>query len=364
VKTRLLAQSAAVERKDSDTHPLTTTNTAESEPSSQTTSPLTVSPDSDPLYILDPQRDGRVPSELHLHDLELMHHYSTVSYKTLSEQNEFAVPFMIEVPKIALTHPFLMHGILALSALHLIYLNKGSDRCKGYVELATSHQTLALTLFRKELNNINPSNSQAMFAFSSIATVLAFAFSQSTGIQSLSPVDEMLQVFNLCRGIHEILETTREWIQNSWVSKLLTSRRASNLRSLSPEKQEKLELVYKLNADFERTGFTPEEKVACEDAIAELSQSFQHIYSGYDSVTVFRWPIVIKPIFISALRDRRPMAMVVLAHYCILLHTLDDRWWLEGWTRQLLHSIYNILDAAWRDCIRWPVEEVGVFQPR
>lgn len=348
----------------SDSQSMRSPNNTESDLSGRTPSSTAVSPDSDPLYILDPsahQRDGRLASDLHLHDLELMHHYSTVSYKSISEKEAFAVPFQTVVPKIALSHPFLMHGILALSALHLIHLNKGSDRCKDYVELATSHQTLALALFRKELNNINPSNCQAMFTFASIATILAFAFAQSTGVQSLPPIDEMLQIFNLFRGIYEILQTAREWIKNSWVSELLAFRRPTELRSISQDVRDKFSLVSQLNADLERTGFAVDEQAACEDAISELFALFEQIYSGLDTVTVFRWPVVVKPLYISLTRDRRPMALVILAHYCILLHMLDDRWWLRGWTRQLLHSIYSLLDASWRESIRWPIEAIRLF---
>jgi hypothetical protein len=366
VKSRLLAQVTATEMGPAEPQGTRSPNNTESELSSRTPSSVAVSPDSDPLYILDPsahQRDGRLVSDLHLHDLELMHHYSTVSYNTISEKESFAAPFQTVVPKIALSHPFLMHGLLALSALHLIQLNKGSDRCKTYVELATSHQTLALALFRKELNNINPSNCQAMFAFSSIATILAFAFAQSTGVQSLAPIDEMLQISNLCRGIFEILQTAREWIKNSWVADLLAFTRRSELRSIPEAVRGNLSLVSKLNADMERTGFSVDEKAACEDAISELSVSFEQIYSGFDGITVFRWPIMVKPLYISLLRDRRPMALVVLAHYCILLHTLDDRWWLKGWTHQLLHSIYNLLDSSWRESIRWPIEAIRLCHP-
>ncbi|KKA24020.1 C6 transcription factor [Rasamsonia emersonii CBS 393.64] len=364
VKSRLLAQFAAAELGASDAHSIRSPNNTESELSSRTPSSVAASPESDPLYILDPsahQRDGRLASDLHLHDLELMHHYSTVSYKTISEREAFSAPFQTVVPKIALTHPFLMHGLLALSALHLIHLNKGSERCKDYVELATSHQTLALALFRKELNNINPSNCQALFAFSSIATVLAFGFAQSTGVQSLPPIDEMLQIFNLCRGIHGILETAREWIKNSWVSDLLAFGRSAEPGSIPPDVRDKIAAVSKLNADLGRTGFSVDEQAVCEDAISELTVSFEKIYSGIDAVTVFRWPIFLKPLYISLLRDRRPMAIVILAHYCILLHMLDNRWWLKGWTRQLLHSIYSLLDSSWREAIQWPIEAIGLF---
>ncbi|PCH05259.1 Short-chain dehydrogenase/reductase SDR [Penicillium occitanis (nom. inval.)] len=276
VKSRLLAQNPATQLSASSATPAeSTVITTENGISSNTTSPSIVSAESDPLLILNPQRDGSLPADLHLRDLELMHHYCLEGYKSISQDDAFAQPFQKEVPKIALSHPFLMHGVLALSAVHLAYLNKNGDRVNEYDELAAGHQTLALALFRKELDNITPSNSAALFVFSSIATVLAFASPQITGMHSLSPIDEMLQISTLCRGIAEILQTSRGWLENSsdsWVTDMLSSkRRLSEMQPLPADIEAKLAPVYKLNADLTRTGLDIQEAVACEEAISELS---------------------------------------------------------------------------------------------
>ncbi|GAM35067.1 C6 transcription factor [Talaromyces pinophilus] len=364
VKSRLLAQNPATQLSASSATPAeSTVITTENGISSNTTSPSIVSAESDPLLILNPQRDGSLPADLHLRDLELMHHYCLEGYKSISQDDAFAQPFQKEVPKIALSHPFLMHGVLALSAVHLAYLNKNGDRVNEYDELAAGHQTLALALFRKELDNITPSNSAALFVFSSIATVLAFASPQITGMHSLSPIDEMLQISTLCRGIAEILQTSRGWLENSsdsWVTDMLSSkRRLSEMQPLPADIEAKLAPVYKLNADLTRTGLDIQEAVACEEAISELSRSFQQLNSGYHDLTVFRWPIVIRPVLFSLMRDRRPMALVVLGHFCILLHKVSDRWWVESWPRLLLQSIHDQLDVSWREHIRWPMEALG-----
>ncbi|CRG83666.1 hypothetical protein PISL3812_01021 [Talaromyces islandicus] len=336
-------------------------NTTESAQTSHSASPTLTPPDSDPLYILDPQRNGHLPSDLHLRDLELMHHYSTVSYRTISNHSEFMDSFQFQVPKIALSHPFLMHGLLALSASHLVHLTKDSERVKEYEELAFGHQTLALRLFRRELDNITPSNSEAMFAFASIATVLAFASLQTTGVQALTPIDEMFQIYNLTRGVSEILETSNLWFKtsNSWVPNVLASMRTPE-KPLPANIEENISLLFKLNLDLTVTGQTIEETAASENAIRELSTTFQQVHSGFAIVCAFRWPICVGPIFISNLRDRRPMALILLAHYCILLHKMDDFWWMKGWPRRLLHSIYTTLDPSWKDAIRWPVELIGL----
>lgn len=362
VKSRLL-QSAG---KSADV-PTSATAHVESDHSSHAPSPITPSIPgySDPSQAYNSSyRDTGLSSNLHMRDLELMHHYSTVCYKTISEDEDFCVTLQNDVPKSAVAHPFLMHGILSLSALHLVRARRQSESCREYVELATGHQALALMLFRRELNNINPSNSPAMFAFSIIASVLAFGFAQASELRSLPPVDEMLQILNLCRGIQKILETTMEWIKDSWVMQLLGIKKADDLRPLPPDMQAKMTALSELNADTKRTGFSPEETKAHEEAISQLSETFEYYCSGCDRIKLFRWPVIVNSTYVACLGDRRPMSLVILAHYCILLYSMDNRWWLEGWSRQLLAAIYDILDFSWREHIKWPLERVGLGEPR
>ncbi|KAJ9224538.1 transcriptional regulator family: Fungal Specific TF [Paecilomyces variotii] len=319
------------------------------------------SPASDPLVILDPsvhRRDVHLTSDLHLHDLELMHHYSTVSYKTITDRESSQLVWQISVPREAVIHPFLMHGLLALSALHILELNENSQRRQHYIDLATTHQSMALALFRKELNDITPSNCRAMFAFSSIAAVLALAFTHTTGAEPLPLIDEMLQIFNLLRGIHEVVQAASEWIEK--IADFFPPNVVIDPLSVPQEVRDNIAALEVLNADVKRTGLSDEEKEACEHAIAELLVSFEKIYSDLGHLIAFRWPVIIKPLYISLLRDRQPMALVILAHYCVPLHTLGNRWWLKSWGYQLLETIYHQLDISWRDTIRWPVEAVGL----
>ncbi|GAD97509.1 C6 transcription factor, putative [Paecilomyces variotii No. 5] len=287
-----------------------------------------------------------------------MHHYSTVSYKTITDREALQDVWQISVPKEALIHPFLMHGLLALSALHLLELNEHSNQRQLYVDLATSHQNMALTLFRKELNAITPSNCRAMFAFSNIAAVLGLAFTHTTGAEPLPLIDEMLQIFNLLRGIHEVIQAASEFIEK--IADFLPPHVGIDPRSVPKEVLENIAALRDLNADVQRTGLSDEEKEACERAIAELLAAFERIYSDVGPLIAFRWPVLVKPLYISLLRDRQPMALVILAHYCVPLHTLGNFWWLKSWGYQLLETIYHQLDLSWRDSIRWPVQSVGL----
>lgn len=53
-------------------------------------------------------------------------------------------------------------------------------------------------------------------------------------------------------------------------------------------------------------------------------------------------------------RDER--ALVILAHYCVLLKKVDHVWYLKGLGKGLLESIWEVLGEEWRPWVRWARE--------
>ncbi|KAK9244586.1 hypothetical protein V1506DRAFT_540908 [Lipomyces tetrasporus] len=306
-------------------------------------------------------RNPQFPSDLHMRDLELMHHYSTETYRTWSEGQapEIQEIWKTVVPKEALAHRFLMHGLLALSALHLCQINsgdKGPSRVM-YTEIATRHQSLALSSFRSELNNITPLNCNAVFAFSGILTIATFASCQCTGIeQGMAPVEEILRVFSLLRGVNEILHTARDWILTGQLGPIVRDTFTSTADALPAEARAALDYLDEANSHNRDS----DAKKAYCSAIQKLRNYFEIFYSQGQQVRIaMAWPITVPSAYIALLKSRQPMALVVLAHYCVILRLFDRCWWLTGWSENVVEEIYQSLDASWRPSMRWPIKIVG-----
>lgn len=74
------------------------------------------------------------------------------------------------------------------------------------------------------------------------------------------------------------------------------------------------------------------------------------------------WSIIVSDAYIAAVQQRSPAALVLLAHYCILLKRSGERWWIEGKAEELLGKIRRILEASgegWMQWIEWPMREIG-----
>ncbi|GKT89252.1 DUF814 domain-containing protein [Colletotrichum tofieldiae] len=106
-------------------------------------------------------------------DLELMHHYSTTTCLTLPRSNDVSQIWQFEVPRLGLTYMFLMHEILAISALHLGYLHP--EQRESYALHASQHQSDAIAGMRESLMQITPDNCHALFGTSSLLVLNAYS---------------------------------------------------------------------------------------------------------------------------------------------------------------------------------------------
>ncbi|KAI5291572.1 hypothetical protein KEM52_000124 [Ascosphaera acerosa] len=301
--------------------------------------------------------DAHFTSNLALADLELMHQYTSGTFATLSKSNQHEKIWKDYVVEEALAHPFLMHGILALAALHILSgCRADHPRRRKYAELATMHQHLALSAFRPQLSNVTSSNCTAVFAFSCVIAALAFSFSRYVGnTPQDDPLTELLHDFMLFRGVESVIESYNEQLSTGRLAPLLKPPALHD--PLSPDIIVAIENLRKLN-ETHVAQYSLEEAESYREAITQLQPSFEKSFDNLERV--FRWPMIIPESYFDFVRYRRPGALIILAHYSVILHKIDYCWWAEGWGAHLLETIYRSLDEHWRPLIRWPVERIGL----
>ncbi len=76
-------------------------------------------------------------------------------------------------------------------------------------------------------------------------------------------------------------------------------------------------------------------------------------------MVVLPFPIMLKEDYITEMSEGKPMALVILAHYGALLHSLRNHLWMKGRGRQVVDAVRQEVDGMeWRDCLDWPVRQV------
>ncbi|KAB8227438.1 uncharacterized protein BDW43DRAFT_304600 [Aspergillus alliaceus] len=293
---------------------------------------------------------------LNLNDLELMMQWCNSTYQVLTRNERTDPVWRLRVPEEALLHPPLMHGILALSAVH-IARTRDDHRRPEYISAAVVHQNEALASFRELLDDINDSNAKAMFALSGVVVVYAFGFPHLTDLEDpWACIDEFIQVLVLARGVQQVLNQATPSIQCSDWAILL--RLDEYIDSLPKDAIAPLKRLRELNAycgardpmhDVDIYSIT----------IDNLTDITAAAYGGLSSITVAaRWAIKLKPKFVNLVRERSPLALVILAHLCVLLYRLKFDWCIDQWVHSLPKAVWRSLDDRWKPYAQWPMVEI------
>lgn len=57
-----------------------------------------------------------------------------------------------------------------------------------------------------------------------------------------------------------------------------------------------------------------------------------------------------------------PQALIILAHYCVLLERAETSWFLQRQAQALLESFENRLDERWAVWLEWPKRQIGMSE--
>ncbi|KAF8243446.1 hypothetical protein K440DRAFT_589586 [Wilcoxina mikolae CBS 423.85] len=292
------------------------------------------------------------PDNINIVDLSLMHHWATSTADTISNRPNVQVLWRVDIPTLAVHHPFLMHTVLAISALHLC--TKEPARSGHYLPIATRHHDRAVRGMAACLAHISRDNCDALVVSSCLVVIYSFVSSridESATIASWVP---------LLRGVHSILKQAWAWVAGGPLSPLITQYELSSPSdALDAETEGVLSSLYRLCTD--RTLPGSEElsdtstSTAYFSAIAELRKSFATIMQ-WESINgnIFVWPITATDKFVELLVERRPRALVIFMHYCALFTLIEEFWWCKGSAMLELRRCEMCLSQDWLPWIEWP----------
>ncbi|RAL13878.1 uncharacterized protein BO97DRAFT_366278 [Aspergillus homomorphus CBS 101889] len=292
-------------------------------------------------------------------DPELMHHYSLYTSRSIAKRPEMQQVWQVEIPKTAYSHEFLMHGILALSALHIACSCPG--RYSSYLKSSRYHITLALRSFRRALLSPTAENCCALFASSSIIMLYTFATpAEPDGAGTWAILESFIELFQLCRGILALKGFMTE-IRNSPLRPLFRQDfdvpvyiAKGNPNKLFVGLENELhQLSSFLDAEL------PEihQRFSCGHALEQLDYSFKCIQNAelpLECGMIFIWPISVKEEFIYLVKEMNVGALVLMAYYCAQLCLFEDYWFVGERARSLFSEISTALPERLWKWLAWP----------
>ena len=300
-----------------------------------------------------PGEENHDPFPRALDEMFLLHHFTATTYAVLDvcTNSETQRIWQHNVVRIGLQHPFLLRGILAVSAAHLAYLSPNTK--SKYLLQSSAHVDVALMEFRRQLLCMEESHVLPLFPLASLLVVQSLA---AVNLQNTPDhIGAFLSCVHLVKGVSTVLYARWHVFEHCELSPLIS---AATMQQKDVDISE-FALLY--NAVRDRMQEDAEtDKSACLTAISDLQSVFRcqqdHPQDKSGLAILLTWPLKLHPRFVEMLSERHPMALIILAHMVVILQSVNQVWWLSGWGARLLEAITGHLKDEFRMWLMWPMD--------
>ncbi|KAL3465065.1 hypothetical protein BJX64DRAFT_297802 [Aspergillus heterothallicus] len=320
-------------------------------------------------------------------ELELMHHFATETYATLCVSTSESRTWQVLVPRLALKHRYLMHGILSLAALHIAAVrDPPGETARPYVDAGLEYHSRSLEPFRIAVGDLSAENAEAAFAQAVVTTAISLAVPQVTGgggarkqeeegegeekeeeevvggSGAAGPprmTDHILTIFELLQGVKKILTLGKPYISLQLFSQGSFWRKDSP-GILDVETDDAFARLSALNESTTAPLHPEQARVN-----AEVINYLRHCFAKFacapepDPAPVLAWLGAVDLGFVESVRRRESASLLVLSYWGILLMSLDgNRWWARGAGRALMKELMEDLGGEelgyeWEGCLGW-----------
>ncbi|KAF2659726.1 hypothetical protein K491DRAFT_590692 [Lophiostoma macrostomum CBS 122681] len=307
------------------------------------------------------QKNDTLHPDYWIRDLELMHHWCTEAFLTITTREDLQQMWQITAPKQATDCHFLMHELLAFSALHKAYLQEELQRT--YYALGIHHQDLSIRALRKTLPRLSFENAGALFATSSIMTLCLFG---STGLDAKDPntesrplFEDLLDIFILQQGMTSILSAGNDYVREGPFAAIIG--RSSVEVPQQPFLQVLLEHITTFASFSEIQSLSKEverEVTLTIEAFKEiLLFAMSPFIDNRELRFVFFWPVRLSQNFLQMVRQKQSCALAVVAYYAVALRLTEPLFWfMDGWGERVIRAVFEAIEPSWQPAVQWPWE--------
>ncbi|KAL3480826.1 hypothetical protein BJX99DRAFT_254159 [Aspergillus californicus] len=319
---------------------------------------------------------------LNVDDLELLIHFIAHTGPSLAHpvpaDNTISRFWSRNVPQIGLSCHTVLHLALSLAAHHLAYSTVNNlERCTHYISLASHHGSLGLVGLTKALQTINDSTCGAVYLCATLVSFCTFAAGPTDlddllvcNVGNSSPQRWM----SVVQGVRLIRKTFEPSILFSGLMSPIGPSEGEPIASSKPRCIEDgfpridWEQPLRRLQDLIISSDSPD--VAGYLEAHEMVESIYNATYGKDDGScnceprfkfVFIWLYAIDNGFVTCLQQKKPLSLLVLAYYALLLTTMKRDWFIQRWSGHLLLRVRDLLGHAYVDYLRWPLEQAGLF---
>ncbi|KAI0096864.1 hypothetical protein GGR51DRAFT_542400 [Nemania sp. FL0031] len=299
-----------------------------------------------------------------LHHLELLHNFRTGVLGDIFLDTAAADGYMAMTVGEAVQAPYLMDQALAISAANMSI--KRPYQQHFYQEEATQLQTRGLALFNAAQASEATDNALAGFVFSTLLSqqVLFDTFSTRTDFPTF--LDKLATSLHICGGVRTMTAKAWPFIRTQYQrqtginlpgefttlsgSKTTLTKKLAHLETLLTDESLSLSIVnpcmtaLRFLQDLSYTEDRP------KDSAFRTTRILQ--------ARVIQWAVQVPTEFVRLLEQRRPEALIITAHYALMIHDTRDFWLYGDAGAFIIRSITAFLGKFWAGWLAWPNEVV------
>lgn len=311
---------------------------------------------------------------LNVADAELLLHFVYSTADTLADNVEDSIAqfWSRNVPKIGVSYHFVLHLIYSLAGYHMAYLDADEGDQRQQRSLAERHSSIGLSELTKMLPSLNGTNCGALYVSALLVCYCTFA-AGPTSLNDLLVCDVSdgapQRWLPLIHGVRLIRMTIEPATLFTGLMEPLgglettpvEDQRPTYLRDGFPRIDwiERLDELRKWIASHESPDTIT--YLRSSESLAEIYEATygdrEGTYKGAPSNHfIFGWLYRMQDPFVTCLRRKEPIALLILAYYAPLLKTLKKCWFLDGWSEHLLTSIGEIVAPDLSGWLQWPLE--------
>ena len=263
-----------------------------------------------------------------------------------------------EVPALAQACPPLMHALLGTAAAHQHSAISDGEQHQQLLQTARHHYGRALNLAATSLHT---QDADALFCFSILTSILTLYLERLKPLQEANAIGDLISVMQVLHAARGILDSLSPELHQSSIAGTLLSHTWSH-NPQAPDYSASVALDH-LDAVVARYGSrattSQEDYSVLVESISKLRYFFSLTSPNPTSWQyLMSWPVKLGPDFCVLLQQYHPIALCILAHWCVSMYNAPVRWFAGDWPRLLMLSIQQRIDnTEWSDAILWPLRE-------
>ncbi|KAL3487380.1 hypothetical protein BJX62DRAFT_213698 [Aspergillus germanicus] len=305
-----------------------------------------------------------------LSDLHLFHHFTTTTYRTLSEESAATRRLWQSlIPAWGISFPSILHLILALSALHSASMHP--DRRDEYIAQADQHFTFGVRSVTSvlALDTLDSENCQLIYMSAVLICFAYFARGPREGEFLVFSAGGKSEWLVLLHGVRAILAQKQSEIFTGDLEPAPKAQKTieqddTSIAQLDSEFAQHTTRLHEVRFLITAEITTTDREIylaALDDLLrcfkdAQASRKANECPTDLMQFTI-GWTFRLSAAVIDRLEGREPVALVILAHWAILLRYMRSVWFMEGWDAHIVKGIRECLPEEFRRWVEWP----GVF---